>query len=193
MKPATFSVLAALIVAAPAALCAPAFAAETISVAPFKAIELHGGGHAILRHGDTQRVTLIKGDRKVARIEVDGDGTLNLSPCSGMCWGNYALEVEVVTPAIAAVSVHGGGDLEAAGTFPRQPSLSVSVHGGGEADLRAIPAEAVSANVHGGGEAEVRAGKSLKASVHGGGTLRYWGHPSVQSDIHGGGSISSGG
>ncbi len=191
MRPATILALAAL-----AACTFPlsSSASETVAVPRFKSIELHGGGHAILRHGERQRVTLIKGDPKIARIEVDGDGTLNLSPCKrtfGCPW-HSELDVEVVTPAIAAVSVHGGGQLEAKGNFPHQPSLAVSVHGGGEADLRAIAADTVTAEVHGGGDANVHAVKTLTASVHGGGDLHYWGHPSVMSDVHGGGSVESG-
>jgi len=192
MNPAALSILATLIAAAPAALFAPALAAETIAVAPFKTIEVHGGGHVVLRHGDTQRVTLLKGDRKIAEIRVDGDGALLLSPCSGMCWGNHELEVEVVTPAIAGLSAHGGGEIDAKPGFGTQPRLAIEAHGGGEIDARNIPAADVTANVHGGGEVELTAKKTLNAEVHGGGELRYWGHPSVSSDIHGGGSIESG-
>jgi len=58
-----------------------ALAAQTISVPPFRSIELYGGGEATLRHGDRQRVVLIKGDPKIAQIEVKGGGKLVLSPC----------------------------------------------------------------------------------------------------------------
>lgn len=192
MKPAARTALAALIVAAPAALFAPAFAAETIAVAPFKAIEVHGGGHVVLRHGDVQKVTLIRGDRSVAEIRTAGDGTLMLSPCSGVCWGSHPLEVEVVTPGIAGLTAHGGGEIDAQPGFGTQPKLAIEAHGGGEINARNIPADAVSANVHGGGTAELTARKSLSAEVHGGGEVRYWGHPAVSSEIHGGGSIQSG-
>src|SRR5437773_12447378 len=86
-----------------------ALAGQVIKVPPFKSIELHGGGNAILHHGDRQRVVLIKGDPKIAQIEVTGDGRLVLSPCRDWCWGEHTLEVEVTTPSIAAISVHGGG------------------------------------------------------------------------------------
>ena len=33
----------------------PASAADVISVPPFKAIALHGGGHVTIHHGNTQR------------------------------------------------------------------------------------------------------------------------------------------
>lgn len=183
-------ILPALILAA--VLPAAAEAGQTIPVPAFKTVEVHGGGHAVLRHGSVQRVVLLKGDPKIAEIRVTPEGELLLAPCKDWCWGEHELEVEITTPAIAGVSVHGGGDLDASGDYPVQPSLAVSVHGGGDADLRAIPAETVSASVHGGGDAEVRATRMLNASVHGGGTLRYWGHPHVTAATHGGGSIESG-
>ncbi|HUJ47111.1 MAG TPA: DUF2807 domain-containing protein [Rhizomicrobium sp.] len=169
-----------------------ASADQVINVPPFKSIELHGGGEATLRHGDRQRVVMIKGDPKIAQIEVKGDGQLVLSPCKDWCWGNHELKVEITTPAIASISVHGGGDLHAEAGFPRQPSLNVDVHGGGDADVKAIAADNVSAEVHGGGDAEVRAERTLKAEVHGGGDLHFWGHPQVNSSTHGGGDIESG-
>ena len=172
-----------------------AMAEQTINVPPFRSIELHGGGEATLRHGDRQRVVLIKGDPKIAKIEVKGDGKLVLSPCDSdhhWCWGWHELKVEVTTPAIAAISVHGGGDLKAERGFPTQRNLSLEVHGGGDADVRALPAENVSAEVHGGGEAKVRAERSLSANVHGGGEVRFWGHPEVHSSTHGGGEVPSG-
>ena len=184
------TILPALAVAA--LLPSAALAAQTINVPPFKSIELHGGGQAVLRHGDRQRVVLIKGDPAIAEIRVAGDGKLVLSPCRDTCWGNHELEVDVTTPAIAAISVHGGGELKAQSGFPRQPSLALTVHGGGDADVHALPADNVSVEVHGGGDARVRAERSLAANVHGGGDVHYWGHPQVRSSTHGGGSVESG-
>ena len=178
-----------------ASLPTAALADQVIAVAPFKSLELHGGGVATLRHGDHQRVELIKGDPAIAEIKVVGDGKLLLSPCDSgknWCWGPHELEVVVTTPAIAAIAVHGGGELKAEGNFPRQSSLALSVHGGGDADVRAIPADTVAAAVHGGGDAEVRAERTLAADVHGGGDVRYWGHPAVTSSTNGGGSVESG-
>lgn len=169
-----------------------ALAGQDIKVPPFKSIELHGGGNATLRHGDRQRVVLIKGDPSIAQIEVVGDGKLMLSPCRKTCWGDHELEVEVTTPSISALSVHGGGDLRAERGFPKQPSLALSVHGGGDANLRDLPADTISVSVHGGGEAQVRAERTLAAEVHGGGEVRFWGHPSVNSSVHGGGTVESG-
>ena len=178
-----------------ALLPSAALAEQVIHVPPFRSIELHGGGNATLRHGDRQRVLLIKGDPSVAEIRVTRDGNLVLSPCDSdhhWCWGRHDLEVEITTPGVAAIAVHGGGDLNVDGSFPTQPNLALSVHGGGDAHLRGLPAENVSVAVHGGGDAEVRAERSLAAEVHGGGDVRFWGHPEVSSSTHGGGSVESG-
>jgi hypothetical protein len=171
-----------------------AVADQIINVPPFRSIELHGGGNATLRHGERQRVVLIKGDPSIAEIRVTREGNLVLSPCRDdhWCWGNHELEVEITTPAIAAISVHGGGDLKAESGFPRQPNLALSVHGGGDADVRALAADNVSVAVHGGGDAKLRAERTLTADVHGGGDVHYWGHPAVSSSTHGGGSVESG-
>src|SRR3954464_6621799 len=80
-----------------------ALAGQVIKVPPFKSIELHGGGNATLRHGDRQRVVLIKGDSAIAEIKVVGNGKLLLSPCDSdknWCWGRHELEVEVTTPVV---------------------------------------------------------------------------------------------
>jgi hypothetical protein len=184
------TILPALVLAAAAP--SAALASQVIKVPPFRSIELHGGGEAILRHGDRQRVVLIKGDPAIAEIRVTGDGELVVSPCRDGCWGEHELEVEVTTPGIAAVSVHGGGDLKAQPGFPNQPSLALSVHGGGDADVRALSADNVSVEVHGGGDAKLRANRTLTANVHGGGDVRFWGHPKVNSSTRGGGSVESG-
>jgi hypothetical protein len=179
---------------ASAALClivsAPAFAATDLSLPPFSAIEAHGGGHVVLHHGATQRVTVIKGDLKISRVTVK-NGNLMIDPCPTNCWLNSPeLEVEVVSPRIDALAAHGGGSIEAKGPFPRQAKLAVAAHGGGSIDARAIPADTVAASAHGGGSIKVNAIATLAAQAHGGGSISYTGNPQVSSATHGGGSIS---
>ena len=169
---------------------APAFAATELSLPPFSAIETHGGGHVVLRHGATQRVTVIKGDLKISQVAVK-DGKLMVDPCPTSCWlRSQELEVEVVAPRIEALAAHGGGSIQAQGPFPSQPNLAVAAHGGGSIDARAIAAETVAASVHGGGSIRVNAVATLAAEAHGGGSITYTGNPHVASSTHGGGSIS---
>jgi hypothetical protein len=189
----TISRLALLV---PLVLTTTALAASSGTVVPvpaFTSIELHGGGHAVLRHGAVQRVVILKGSTEYSEITVQ-NGSLNISPCKSWfsCPSHYDLEVEITTPSIPALNVHGGGELEAAGGFPRQNNLAVAVHGGGDVDIRSVAVDNVTATVNGGGELSVRAEKTLNATVHGGGELTYWGNPQVTSSIHGGGEVSSG-
>jgi hypothetical protein len=170
-------------------LAAPAPAGTDIPLAPFHAIGLHGGGHVVLRFGATQKVTLVKGDLKTARIEV-ADGALNLSPCRDTCFGRNDLEVEIASPNIDVVAIHGGGKIEAQGDFPKQAAIAVAVHGGGEIDIRALAVETVSAAVHGGGSILTTPMRALAAAVNGGGEIAYWGKPIVASSVHGGGAIT---
>src|SRR5204862_6360206 len=110
------TILPALALAA--LLPSAALAKQVISLPPFKSIQLHGGGQAVLRHGDRQRAVLIKGDPAIAEIRATGDGKLVLSPCRDWCWGEHTLEGEGTTPAIAAIPGHGGGELQARAGFP---------------------------------------------------------------------------
>jgi len=170
-------------------LSGAAFAGTEVKVPPFSGIDVHGGGDVKLVYGPVQRVTVIKADMKVARIEVKGN-TLVLSPCEGMCWGSHPLEVEIVSPKIEYLDIHGGGSIRATGNFEKVSNLKIEVHGGGDADISAIPVQSVRADVHGGGELKVKAIDSLDAEVHGGGDITYVGRPAhISSKTHGGGSI----
>jgi hypothetical protein len=180
-----FALLAAACLAAPMA----AHAQEVISVDKFTAVELHGGGRIIVRQGPVQKVTLVRGDSRVAEFRVRGD-TLVISPCRGVCFGSHDLDVEIEAPALNGAAILGGGEIVARGTFPAQGAVSTSIKGGGDIDMRAVPAQAASARVLGGGKILLAAHDSLAASIFGGGEIRYAGRPAVNSSVHGGGAVS---
>jgi hypothetical protein len=186
--------LAAVLPLAFLASAATAQAGTVVPVGHFEGIDLHGGGQVVLKHGPTQRVEIIKGSTQYSEFTIEHGNTLNISPCKSWfsCPTHYELVVEITTPSLPALDVHGGGELETRDGFPHQRSLAVAVHGGGEVDVRNVAVDDVSADVHGGGELSVRAEKTLTAAVHGGGEVTYWGHPQVTSAIGGGGEISSG-
>lgn len=180
---------AAIAVAAPVA----ASAQTVVPTDKFTAIDLHGGGTITIRQGPTQRVTLVRGDPKVARFEVtdrEHGGRLMISPCDGFCLGSHHLDVEIETPELSGVAIHGGGHIVAHGAFPAQGAVSASIHGGGDIDMKDVPARSASASIHGGGKIQVAAQSALAASIFGGGSIRYLGQPTVASEIHGGGSVS---
>ncbi|HYJ52359.1 MAG TPA: DUF2807 domain-containing protein [Allosphingosinicella sp.] len=184
--------------AALAASASPAAAQEVVSVPHFSHIELHGGGEVVLRHGPVQRVTIVRGSSEFTRIRVtahnarQGADRLVIDACNARCPNHYALRIEIETPAIDALAVHGGGEIVASSGFPAQSDLAVAVHGGGEIDTRLVTANDVAAAVHGGGLLRVRASANLAASVNGGGEVRYWGSPEVAVSINGGGTVHNG-
>lgn len=165
-----------------------------VPLAPFQGIDLHGGGDVVLKHGAVQRVTILKGSLQYSKLTVV-NGTLDVSACDSWwnCPRNYDFKVEIETPMLSAIAVHGGGELSTEGAFPAQDRLSLAIHGGGDADVRAIPVRNASVSVHGGGDLRVTATEALSGSVEGGGDVTYWGHPKQLSvATHGGGDISSG-
>lgn len=165
-------------------------AGTDLNLPPFSAIEIHGGGNVIVHHGGVQRVTVIKGDMKIVHIAVNGS-TLIVEPCHNWCWHGGDLEVEVTVPkAIEALTINGGGHIDARGDFPRQPQLHVTVNGGGDINAKAIGADSVRADVNGGGAVHVNALSELDAATHGGGEIRYAGNPpKLHVNTEGGGGI----
>lgn len=181
-----------LLAAAIIPLLMPAADAGTVAVGAFSRVALHGGGHLVLKHGATQSVSLIRGSTDVTSFTIENGNELVIAACGNtviMCPFNYDLDVEITSPNIQGISIHGGGEAEAEGPFPEQQSLAIEVHGGGDLDVRAISVRDVTAEVHGGGDAKLTATHNLVASVHGGGDITFRGHPNLVESIHGGGDI----
>ena len=163
-----------------------------IPVGHFESIELHNGGHVIIRQGATQSVTLVSGDPDAVDIAVRGQRLVIQNHGSHRRRHNERLEVEIVTPELTAVSVSNGGTLETAGEFPAQSKIAASVEQGGTVDIRTVPADAVVASVDSGGGIFIHARQTLTASVRSGGAIRYWGNPRVTRSVRDGGSVSKG-
>ncbi len=171
----------------------PVVAAEPVPVGAFQSVQLRGGGEVVVRHGPVQRVTITEGSRAVTRFEVASrDRKLTISACEERCPRNYKLRVEIVTPALAGLSIEGGGRLSAAGGFPQQRSLGLAILGGGEIDARSVRAANVGASISGGGVINTHAVGQLGANINGGGAVRYWGDPRTAVNINGGGSVTRG-
>jgi Putative auto-transporter adhesin, head GIN domain len=188
-----------LIPALLAGVAPAAGAEEAVPVPRFDSIQLNGGGIVVLRHGPVQRVVIRSGSTAYTAIRVGpprargGDAhRLVIDACNARCPRHYDLRIEIETPRIDAVAVHGGGRITAEAGFPSQRDVAVAVDGGGEIDLRAVAMANVAAAVNGGGSLLVRAEDSLAAAVNGGGAIRYWGSPSVTTSINGGGTVVRG-
>ena len=179
-------VFAAALLAAPASL-----AATPVSVGHFDQIELRGGGHVVVRHGANQSVTLIKGSADITGFHIRDGKKLVIDACANNCPnGNYDLEIEIVTPELAAAAIDGGGHIQAESGFPAQHDFAAAIDGGGHLDMAALSADKVEAAVNGGGHIEVKAVRSLEAAIDGGGSIVYHGDPEVTQAIDGGGSVS---
>jgi Putative auto-transporter adhesin, head GIN domain len=173
-------------------IAAPVAAQTAIRVAPFRSVELHSGGEVILRHGPTQRVTLLKGDADCAKVKTDDAGRLVIEKYSAECHRKYDLQVEVVAPYFAELAVNDGGRINSIGDFPRQPEIRAAVRNGGSLDLRSLTADRVSASVAEGGRILVIPQTILTASVANGGQITYWGDPRVEKSIQHGGAVNKG-
>jgi beta-lactamase regulating signal transducer with metallopeptidase domain len=160
--------------------------------ASFSSVELRNGGTVNLVHGASQRVTLVKGDAKYSEIRIRDDGRLVIDRCPKSCPHRHDFEVEVVTPALAAVAVAEGGTLQSRGRFPDQPEIDASVSQGGRLDIRSMSVANVKASVYSGGRIFVKPTTSLSARIEQGGNVTYWGDIVVTSSIEFGGVVVEG-
>lgn len=165
---------------------------EVPLTASFSSVELRNGGRVTLVHGRSQGVTLLKGDPEQASITIRDDGRLLIDRCPTHCPRNRDFEVEVVTPALAAIAVAEGGTIQALGEFPPQPEIGVSVSQGGTIDIRSVPVADVTASVYSGGRIFTRPGTALSAGVEQGGNITYWGDAVVESSVRFGGVVVRG-
>jgi Putative auto-transporter adhesin, head GIN domain len=172
-------------------LASSAFAGTPVQVGHFDQIELRGGGHVVVKHGAGQSVTLIKGSADITGFHIRDGSKLVIDACDHNCpSGNYDLEIEIVTPALAGAAIDGGGHIQAESGFPQQREFAAAVDGGGHIDMSALGADQVEAAIDGGGHIEVSAIRALHAAVDGGGSIVYHGDPQVTQAIDGGGSVS---
>lgn len=174
-------------------ILAPLVAAQTvIPVERFRSVELQNGGRVTVRHGATQRVTILKGNPRTTRIRVAEGQRLVIENCKPDCRHTDRMEIEVITPAIAALSVSNGGTVQSAGAFPAQAAIKAAVEQGGAVDIRSISADSVDAAVDSGGRIFTAPRATLTAAVASGGIITYWGNVSVRRTIRGGGVVTQG-
>ncbi|MES2327903.1 MAG: DUF2807 domain-containing protein [Pseudomonadota bacterium] len=164
--------------------------AQSISVSPFRSVELRGGGDVEIVPGPFQRVTLLNGSTAYTSFRVDNDGKLRIDACNSRCPRNYPLHIRIESPTVPSVGVAAGGTIAAARGFAPQAHLAAAVHAGGTIDLRAVDATDVSAAVNAGGDIYVRPRSTLSAAVNAGGDVHYSGNPRVSMAIANGGNVS---
>jgi hypothetical protein len=163
-----------------------------VPLAPFRSVELRNGGKAILRHGPAQRVTFLKGSADFTQVTVaSGDG-LVIEKCKNKCARGYELEIEILTPELARLSVREGGTIQSRGSFPRQAEIDVTVSNGGAIDIRSMAVGSVTATVVSGGRILAKPLTVMVASVVDGGNITYWGNAHLTSSIEHGGVVTRG-
>ena len=167
-------------------------AQNVIPVEQFRSVELHSGGNVIVRHGKTQRVTMLEGSLRYSRVRLAGGQRLVIEKCVQECPRNYQMQIEVITPEISAVSVSNGGTVQSRGAFPAQAAIEAAVAQGGTIDIRSIPADAVDASVDSGGRIFTHPRETLAATVFSGGAITYWGNARVEQSVRDGGFVAKG-
>jgi hypothetical protein len=163
-----------------------------VPLAPFRSVEVRNGGHAIIRYGPTQRVTVLKGNPDDARITVASGDVLVIDKHRNKTDRRNELEVEIITPALAQLTQAHGGWIQSRGTFPRQAAFSVTVDNGGTIDIRSMSVASLTASVLSGGHILAKPLTELAARVEQGGNITYWGEPRVTQSIEHGGVITRG-
>jgi hypothetical protein len=174
------------------AMAAPASAQTVVPLAPFRSVELRDGGKAILHHGPVQRVTLLKGSPDYTLVTIAGGDRLVIDKCRNDCPRGYELEIEIVTPGIAGISIAHGGTIASRGNFPRQAEIRVAVSNGGTIDVRSMTVDSVNASVDQGGRIFTKPQSAMSASVRQGGIITYWGDAQVKSSVQHGGVVTKG-
>jgi hypothetical protein len=164
----------------------------SVEVATFRSVELRNGGKAIVRHGPTQRVTFLKGSPDCTQVTTaSGDG-LVIEKRKSKGDPGCELEIEILTPELARLSVAHGGTIQSRGSFPRQAEIGVTVDNGGTIDIRSMSVGSVTASVISGGRIFAQPLTVIVASVVDGGNITYWGDAPVTPSIQHGGVVERG-
>ncbi len=160
--------------------------------ASFNAVELRNGGNVLLVHGPAPSVTLRRGDPRETGIVIREDGRLVIDRCTPECSDRHDLEIEIVTPGLAAIAVAEGGTIQSRGDFPEQPEIAATVAQGGTIDIRSMTVAGITASVASGGRIYAKPLTTLSATVEHGGAITWWGNAKVQSSIRDGGVVIEG-
>jgi hypothetical protein len=181
--------------------------------------ELDLGGFDSINVGGAFELDVVMGEHYEVKLTIDDnlwdnleakvrDGELTID-WDKSCQPDDDCRIEIVTPRLAEVSIHGACDaniedyqgdsfryiLSGAGSLKMDgevDELEIRVSGAGDADTRDLKAKHVDISVSGAGDAKVYAGESIKARVSGVGSIHYYGDPEKKSTkVSGIGSIKS--
>ena len=183
-------------------------ATEHRSVAEFTRVQIDGSTDLVARAGAQPSLSLRGDDNLLQFVTTEvRDGVLYI----GMQSGSYSfyrdLVVELSTPSLEALEIHGSadaeltglsgpafavwvqgsGDVRAAGDVEQ---LRVSVSGSGDLDLGGLRSRQAQVEISGSGDVTVDVAEALSVDITGSGDVRYRGSPSTQARISGSGTVS---
>ena len=117
-----------------------------------------------------------------------------IDKCKSKCPRGYELEVEIVAPDIAGISITEmrGNDRRPGQTFPVGKKSESPSGDGGTIDIRSMTVDSVTALIDRGGRIFTKPQSAMIASVRQGGNVTYWGDVQVTSLVRHGGVVTKG-
>ena len=139
-----------------------------------------------------QITSFLKGSPDQTQVTVAAGDRLVIDKCERKCGRGYELEIEIVTPELASITLAHGGWIQSRGSFPRQAAIDVTVDNGGTIDIRSMSVASINASVLSGGRIYAKPLTAIAASVVEGGNITYWGDARVTQSIRHGGVVERG-
>ena len=177
-------------------------------VAEFHRVQIDGSADLVARVGSQPALSLRGDDNLLQFVTTEvRDGVLYI----GMQPGSYSfyrdLVVDLTTPSLDALEIHGSSDAEVTGLFGpsfaiwvqgsgdvrasgQVERLTASVSGSGDLALEGLRARQAEVQISGSGDVAVDVAEQLNVQISGSGDVRYRGAPTTQAHISGSGSVS---
>ena len=159
----------------------------------FQKVDLRTSVDVVITEGPTPstRVTVDGNLQPLLTTRVEGD-TLVIDTEGNGIDESRGSKVELVMPALAAVNIHGSGDVKVQRSTPAD-ALELGVEGSGDLAYRGS-AKSISARIQGSGDITLDGGKAerLEAGIHGSGDLKARGLSARDASvaIHGSGDAA---
>ena len=182
---------------------------RTLDLGDFDSIDVGGAFDLLVTQGDRYEVKVTIDDNLWDNLEARVHGHELSFDWDKRCDPDGHCRIEIITPKLKEVSVHGACDAEihdfrgksfkyvlsGAGSLEMDgevEDLEIRVSGAGDADTRDLKARDVEIVVSGAGDASVYASHSIRARVSGVGSIEYYGDPEQKrTQVSGIGSIKA--
>lgn len=181
--------------------------AATRTVEDFHALEMCDSSDVHVVIGATRSVVVHAPTavESFVRTEVK-DGVLTISRAEGAPRSRRGVRVDVVVPALDAVTVRGSGDVRVEGLASKSlriesngtgdvriagtaEDLDIAINGTGDAQLFDLAARKARVRIAGTGDVSVQPGEALDVEILGTGDVRYRGAPRITQQVRGTGDV----